>query len=577
MMNILWILTIGSSDIQLESKAITKKKRKELEQPKRRETQQAWRYWYKPLQSYLRNGHENLTFEPMPISRDLEASYRIEARVLGMLYQYHQEHNDATDEKISTHDEIWSYLTFPLLDNFVDELNKEGRQQPDEIALILTDQSAIFTTKHERKEDSPYWQDTCCLEPILERYFQNKYPEAKILKFQQDAATEPRSITLKPEDNTQGLDNWNSVLELVRNEFKQLRNNTDKDNCDPEWIYASHQAGTPAISSAVQFSSLAMYGDRVSFLVSSERNLAKTQLIESPSYLQGLRREEAKGLLKRYDYAGVNDLVGQYLEHDDRVRLEAAILWNVAKFEAFAKKLRELSEPNFVDMVGKRLQTWWWIAYEESYLAIIRQTQGNIVEAFFHSFRAFEGVFASWGQSRFSQHIEVFKGVPCLNPSILDDTENPLAKVSVKKAKKAISDIKSTLEALSHKLQSEDAKITKDDRVEMNLRTLCNLFKAIHYADYNQNCKDLKIFWDDNKDINVSEKRNYIVHQVKGMMEPDLWEFWGVSSEQEWQARLLFFLNFIVKEDFPVGFATLEEASLMAKVHKELAAAISQL
>jgi hypothetical protein len=446
MINSLWILTIGSSDIQLESKAITKKNRKDLEQPKRRETQQAWGYWYKPLQSYLRNDHENLTFEPTPISRDLKASYSIKARVLGMLYQYHQEHNGAANDKISIQDEIWSYLTFPLLDNFVDELNKEKRQKPDGIALILTDQSAIFTTKHERKEDSPYWQDTCSLEPILERYFQKQYPEAKILKFQQDAESEPQSITLKPEDNTQGLDNWNSVLELVRTEFKQLPNNTDKDKCEPEWVYVSHQAGTPAISSAVQFSSLAMYGDRVrflvsSFLVSSEQNLAKTQLIESPSYLQGLRREEAKGLLKRYDYAGVNDLVGKYLAHDDQIRLEAATLWNVAKFEAFTEKIMELSEPDFVGIVEARSQAWWWIAYEEAYLAVIRQNQGNVVEAFFHSFRAFEGVFASWGQSRFSQHIEVIKGVPCLNPSILDDAENPFTKVSGKKAKKAVSGI----------------------------------------------------------------------------------------------------------------------------------------
>jgi hypothetical protein len=408
MINSLWILTIGSSDIQLESKAITKKNRKDLEQPKRRETQQAWGYWYKPLQSYLRNDHENLTFEPTPISRDLKASYSIKARVLGMLYQYHQEHNGAANDKISIQDEIWSYLTFPLLDNFVDELNKEKRQKPDGIALILTDQSAIFTTKHERKEDSPYWQDTCSLEPILERYFQKQYPEAKILKFQQDAESEPQSITLKPEDNTQGLDNWNSVLELVRTEFKQLPNNTDKDKCEPEWVYVSHQAGTPAISSAVQFSSLAMYGDRVrflvsSFLVSSEQNLAKTQLIESPSYLQGLRREEAKGLLKRYDYAGVNDLVGKYLAHDDQIRLEAATLWNVAKFEAFTEKIMELSEPDFVGIVEARSQAWWWIAYEEAYLAVIRQNQGNVVEAFFHSFRAFEYIFSELGISKTSQ------------------------------------------------------------------------------------------------------------------------------------------------------------------------------
>jgi hypothetical protein len=61
------------------------------------------------------------------------------------------------------------------------------------------------------------------------------------------------------------------------------------------------------------------------------------------------------------------------------------------------------------------------------------------------------------------------------------------------------------------------------------------------------------------------------------MEESDLWSFWGVASEQSWQARLLKFLNFIVKEDFPEGFSSLEEASLMVKVHQELVEAIADL
>jgi len=41
--------------------------------------------------------------------------------------------------------------------------------------------------------------------------------------------------------------------------------------------------------------------------------------------------------------------------------------------------------------------------------------------------------------------------------------------------------------------------------------------------------------------------------------------------------KLLRFLNCIAKNDCPEGFATLEEASLMMKVHQELEKAIANL
>ena len=71
----------------------------------------------------------------------------------------------------------------------------------------------------------------------------------------------------------------------------------------------------------------------------------------------------------------------------------------------------------------KKAGNWWWIAYEEVYLAVIRRNQGNIVEAFFHSFRAFEGIFAAWGGQYLDGHIEFINEVPYLSLSALDDTD----------------------------------------------------------------------------------------------------------------------------------------------------------
>ncbi len=113
-MSVLWILTIGSSDIQFESRAETKRKKQSSEQSKRKELSQIWGYWYKAFQAYLRENYkENFSFEPICIGREIDDSYGIKARVLGMMYQYYQDQDDAVQ------DEIWDYLTFPLLDNFV--------------------------------------------------------------------------------------------------------------------------------------------------------------------------------------------------------------------------------------------------------------------------------------------------------------------------------------------------------------------------------------------------------------------------------------------------------------------------
>ncbi len=549
----LWIVTIGSSDVQLISDKVNQAKGRTEKQG----SDKVWNYWYT---DDLRADCYDISFEPKQVFRDREEAYRISPRILGRVYQ-------ASDK--SRQQEIWDYLTFPLLDNFGQAL--QDYPAPEAIAVFLTDQSTIFARDRQRSTlKSPYWQDTCELEPILQKYFAEKFPGA-LCKF----------ISLIPNSDAESLDNWNAVLDLVRGQFHNLTIADQPIHVNPsENVYVSHQAGTPAISSAVQFCSLAKFGDRVKFLVSNEYNPSFPEKpLEGSSYLRGIRIQEAKALLgeKSYNYAAVEALIGNYLKENEEINilLNAAKNWNVAKFNDFLDCLK--LHPKFASEVEERTrkENWWWIAYEEVYLALIRKDQGNIVEAFFHSFRAFEGIFAAWGQIYFKQHIEFAKDVPYLSPSVLTDTEHPFSKVSGKKAKKAISDIKSKLESLSQKLQGEDVKIAKHERVEMNLRTLCNLFKSIRYADYDQNCPALKIFWDD--DQNVSEKRNLIIHQVQGMADSDLWQFWGVSSQEDWKNRLLEFLNFIVKQDFPEGFATLEEASLMVKVHEELESAIASL
>lgn len=523
-----WILTIGSSDVQLKPK-------------------NNWKNLNTSGRSQLK---PDRGFSPskLPDSDRL----RVPARVMGVIYSQPQASPDE--------------LEFPLINNFINKL-KTQQVVIDKVILVLSDQSVFSETK--RTQRHPYWQDTCTLQPILENYLTDQWKDVS-------PRLEIKPLLLKAASEEEGLDNWDAVLTLVQQKF------ASPDLALPEdvIIYVSHQAGTPAISSAVQFCSLAKFSDRVKFLVSNEYNpMLPEKPLEGSSYLRGIRIQEAKALLGEgsYNYAGVEALLGDYIQDNEEMKtlLNAAKNWNVAKFADFLKCLKHY--PKFGSEVAERTRegNWWWIAYEEVYLALIRRNQGNIVEAFFHSFRAFEGIFAAWGHNKCGRHIEIIKGIPYLSYSILDDSETSFSTLS-SKSKKAISEIRFKLEQLKIKSHEEEVKIATDDRVEMNLRTLCNLFKAFRYADYNQNCQELKIFWDNDKENNVSDKRNFIVHQVQGMSETDLQSFWGVESQDELETRLRKFLNFIVKEDFQ-GFESLEEASLMAKVHQELERAIASL
>ncbi len=551
-----WIVTIGSSDVQLESDRISKDRKRSPDQYSKK----IWRYWYT---DDLKADCNDIACEPKSLFIDKDETYRIFPRVLGLVYQ---------DKDKLGQNEIFSYLTFPLLGNFVQLL--EQHPTPEAIAIVLTDQSAIFQDKEQQGVKSAYWQDTCTLRPILERYFQQQFPSAML-----------EWIVLRPDSAQKSLDNWNSVLEQVKSEFQSLAVNGEAIAlAEEETVYVSYQAGTPAISSAVQFTSLAMFDDHVQFLVSSEQKERSPEILPSSAYLKGLRIQEAKALLQSYNYAGVDALIGDYIEDspDITTLLNAAKNWNVAKFSEFRECLKY--HPLFASEVAERTrkENWWWIAYEEAYLAVIREKQDNIVEAFFHSFRAFEYIFLAWGKRYFGQDIEHINKVPYLNPSALSDDRTYFSS----KKCKHVSDLRKLKEKLQELMnKSSEEKIKSDDRVKLDMQTLCKFFKSSRYKEYQNNCGELKIFWDTENDKrnNVSEKRNVIMHQAEGMSNEDLQSFWTAREESDefkgksWEEKLPIFLNFIVKEDFPEGFATLKEASLMAKVHTELKSAIANL
>ncbi|NET02117.1 MAG: hypothetical protein F6K61_16400 [Sphaerospermopsis sp. SIO1G1] len=494
-MNI-WIVTTGNSDVQLKDKTTVKTN---------------WNTLYREGRKGLDKDHG---FQP--VQKEDDVTFTVPARVMGVIYG-----NQLDNNKLNK--DIYQDLCFPLLDAFFQKL--QGKDQPDRIIVILTNQESAYQ-KTEKK--SPYWKDTCTLKPILKRYFAEKFPKIKEVEY----------LELEPQSKSEGLDNWDQALKLVQQELSTLEfKPLDK-------IYVSHQAGTPAISSAIQFVSLSQFGKRVKFLVSNEYEPENTRFITSSKYLRGIQLQEAKVLLKRFDYSGVESLLKPYWldsatpqEQKLRELLKLAIQWNFANFDEFSKGLEEVAE--------ERLKTWWWTGYEAAYLAVVRLEQGNTVEVLFHSFRAVEGLICKWAEYKYKNHIQY------------KSDGSPEIKVSI------LRDLPDYLNRLYPNMQDKLNK--KQGKLGLFSESLYQLLQAAKPECQSQN-HVMSIVWGKARD-----NRNPLFHRLLGLQEQEVFEAWDTQNKDAWKKKVLSCLNFVAEQDF----TSLQKASLMYQLHQDLNQALT--
>jgi hypothetical protein len=493
-MNI-WIVTTGSSDVKLK-------------------TDENWGKLFRNVRNQL---YDRRFTPAKPPDTDDSEPFIVPARAMGIVYG-----SQLTPEN-------YQDLLLPLLDTFSAKLLEKGKTNPDRIIVILTDQDAVFDRQDRRIEKSPYWQDTCTLKPIFEEYFKLKFPRIpeKSIDY----------LELKPQSQSEGLDNWDKALVLVQQAFATLEFDKNAN------VYVSHQAGTPAISSAVQFVSLAKFGKKVKFLVSNEYEQKPADLIESSTYLQGMQIQEAKALLKRYDYQGVERILKPYCQDSTepllveiRDLLGMAVQWNFANFENFGQARGEVAT--------ERLNEWWWMGYEAAYLGVVRLRQGNTVEALFHSFRAVEGSIKEWALNEYQPQIK-YSNSNQPNTAYIHDLNLPAN--------------------LRHWFNSNKSR--DYNNVGLFGKALFTLLEASHPQNE----------WNQNSDIqavagNTIEERNATFHCLRGLEEKEVFQAWKTDSREKWEARVLGCLNFVSKQKF----VSLKSASLMAKVHDELVNAIDR-
>ncbi|AFY99376.1 hypothetical protein [Calothrix sp. PCC 6303] len=256
----IWIITTGNSDVRIKK-------------------ENNWNTIFHTIRDNL----ECTDFaSPIPINPNaIEEGYTLPARVLGVAYS----------QIIEQEPKYFDELEFPLIETFCQKLKSEKKLEKkshklEQIFVLTTDQNNLFPNKWDRiNEKCPYWQDTIELQTLLEKY----------LKTQFDIPIE--FISLCP-NSDEGLDYWDATLKLVETEFSQKF-----AKLQDKIVYVSHQAGTPAISAAVQFASLGIFG-KVEFLVSNQyydasyNHQAKAKIIDSSEYWRGLQIQKAKPLIR---------------------------------------------------------------------------------------------------------------------------------------------------------------------------------------------------------------------------------------------------------------------------------------
>ncbi len=524
-MALIWIITVGNSDIQLTS-------------------DHGWGYLRESKREALNPCYGDFKLP----TEEPDGLWSLPARVLGMVY----------GDALETH---WEYFKFPLLSAFTKEIKSDKKNKPDHIIVLLTDQTKIFLdsnpdSMYDRSDpDCPYWKDTYELKPILKKYFEDEFGQNKVT-----------FSTLEPVEINKGLDHWDATLHLVQHKFGEWKISKG------DRVIISHQASTPAISSAVQLTALIEFGKKVQFLVSNEFIKDKAQFLPGSSYFSTLQIEEAQQLLSRFDYGGVIRAL-EKIEFQDEPKqvklnrilelLELANLWNSAKFDEFAQRLG--------DSAVSRSQEWWWKGYEMAYLAWVRMYQENPTEAFFHSVRALEGLICEWAINIHSQHIHYkFFKTDRNGEFIINSGGRKIPEYYPQRKRESQEGspcAKSTIDA-SFKQQLLPKQRQQLDKNELGLygQTLYSLFRATFKSSYVSDVEihPIKIIWEQ-----LAEDRNELFHRLKGITEKEVCEAWGCKDRQRWGQILFDFIQ-LVSNTQAKEFKSLKQGSLMTSIHDEI-------
>jgi hypothetical protein len=416
-------------------------------------------------------------------------------------------------------------VTKHLLDNW-ETYNKE--LQPIIIGRLLTDKKADLKTVYLVATDQPN-------EPKYQRFYQkDTFYSAHIIKLwlETNYNIETKIFTQgKPDENPSSFEEmfswWQKFWQVIA---PGLNDKTELLLC--------LKGGVNQSSEAARITAISRFEEKVVFYDFIENEKENSQGIPSEytapfkgvNYLWSRKQSEALQLLERYDYEGVNTFLEPYYQDSNneeikkiKLWLKKAIKWNIADFETFANGLTQISPTN-----------WWWKAYESAYLGVVRLQQGNTTEAFFHAFRAIEGLMSELIINKYNTHIETPKGeTPYLKQSICQDKNHPEFK---------------------------------------NLTGQFNYGKIYLYGSgldqlLETTLPEIKTDSQWNRFFYLTKQwRNRLYHRLIKLPEGDLFNSWNVTNQQDWENNILYLLNYLSKQTY----LNLKKASLMAIYHDKI-------
>lgn len=429
-------------------------------------------------------------------------------------------------------------------------LSKHLNQYLDRIKPVIMGK---LLTEQTSKIQSLYLIGTDQLAHIKQRD-KDTIHSCKLLKAWVDKNLSIPTTILSLGDDGTDPSNFETMFEWWRNTWrKDIQPAADLE------IWLGLKGGVGQTSEAGRVSGLSLYGDRIKFFEfrEDERNnqAGKPSEYTGPfigtNYLWDRTKQQALRLIDRFDYAGARELLEPYIqtkiEADITNLITAGIAWNQGEFQDFLDNAKSILDSS----QQEQSQPWWWMAYEQAYLGVVRLEQNNIVEAMLHSFRSVEGCLLEWAKANLGNHFQDNEvDIPIVLDSIL--VTHPKLK----------SDFKS-------KKPDKIAKGELETSVQWIPSVQCGILK-VSLPAAGSKTGEFKDFWSDK----CRKKRNKLSHRLGGMSEAELLNAWGedIQDRSQWDKRIVSCLNILTGQ----SFQSLHQASLFAKVHDRVKGSIER-
>jgi hypothetical protein len=438
-------------------------------------------------------------------------------------------------DKEITHRNLTKYL-LDRSDKYLDRIKPaiigkllvEKVDRITQLYLIATDQA---TDVPQRDKDSVY---SC---QLIEAWVKKYYPlpnETKIISLGIDRTN--------PADFEAMFDWWRRTWRKEIAPSSQVK------------IWLGLKGGVGQTSEAGRISGLSLYGDRIEFFDFYEDNIQNrtgapsnySEPFLGTNYLWDQTKQQAIRSIDRFDYAGAKELLAPYFEIKKLGTvadlLEAGIVWNRGEFQNFF----DLAKSILTTDRQQQGQTWWWMTYEQAYLAVVRLEQNSLTEAMLHSFRSIEGGLLEWAKATLGDDFQdngkdspiVFKSILNTHPKLYDAF----------KSRKVKGEIDPHVVWMLESVQKGVLKFSLPAALK----------------------GDFKYFWSPD----CRKKRNKLSHRLGGISEAELLNAWGedLQDRSQWEARILACLNILTGQ----SFESLDRASLFAQIHDRIRSSIEE-